>query len=66
MNSKKPTINIIKFEGSMDLCNSNLKSIKGCSDCLSIIVNNTNETIPVATKLSSCAVEPTTETPEHY
>jgi hypothetical protein len=48
---------MIKFEGSMDLCNSNLKSTKGYADRLSISMNNANETIPVAIKFSICISE---------
>jgi hypothetical protein len=45
-----------KFEGSIDLCNSSLKSINGFVDRFSINMNNASETIATAMKLT--VVEP--------
>ena len=45
-----------KFEGSIDLCNSNLKSINGLVDRFSINMYNASETIATAMKLT--VVEP--------
>ena len=64
MNRENPTIIMSKFEGSIDLCNSSLKSTRGCSDRLSINMNNAIETIPVAIKLSTSIEEPPPATPE--
>jgi hypothetical protein len=58
MNVENPTTIMIKFDGSIDLCNSSLKSISGFADRLSISMNNSSDT--VVTKPEICIVDPLT------
>jgi hypothetical protein len=60
MNVENPTTIMIKFDGSIDLCNSSLKSISGFADRLSISMNNSSDTTLVVTKPEICIVDPLT------